>query len=737
MELSEFAGRILLSASLADKIADAGEFTDLTPRPRFDLPERPQRCSRLSLDRWQSSSKVSFPTRTDLLQSDQVGVLLHFFANHELLALELMALALLKFPDAPAAFRMGIAHTMRDEQRHLRAYLARMSDFGIGFGDIPLNDFFWSQCASMVSPMDYVSRMSLTFEQANLDFAAYFRDVLSELGDQQTAHLLDEVLRDEMSHVRHGLNWFRRWKPENSSDWQAFCAALGGVINPSRAKGSVFRAEYRKEVGLSDDYISALHIFSQSKGRPPRAVFFNPDAEEDVRAAGRQAPAMNRTLQTARDDLAPVMLYVSSQTDMVVVPKSLPTEFLLNLKSAGFSLPEVALADLSEQALAVLLKDRKLSGVLPWSVSPTTMRLERTLKLETEGVFVGPVDDLRWLHSKATALELLKEFLLENPPNHLLVDVQAMGQTVASSEQFDKLMAEFSKRFLNLQFVAKRPLSASGRHRIYGEISHRAWASQPEIVRHWFEKSWASGEIPLVQPFFKRVVDLSVQARIDGASSETKTLVLGMTRVLNADRGQYLGTCVGRFMSDLPSSVLRFFHGQADDSAPEALLKRLTVWTGQRLAARGFRGSFGIDAFIYQTADGELRLYPMIEINPRFTMGRVALALSKRMVPGRVGCWLHISKSMLEKLNAESFVELKERWSRIFPLKNYERSGGIVIVEGLLETTPAELCDQVWTCFLVLQNVHEDIRKLGLQTIIHTHVSSADDQTAGKPAMPL
>ena len=45
---------------------------------------------------------------------------LHFFANHELLAIELMALCLLKFPNAPIPFQKGLVHTITEEQEHLR-----------------------------------------------------------------------------------------------------------------------------------------------------------------------------------------------------------------------------------------------------------------------------------------------------------------------------------------------------------------------------------------------------------------------------------------------------------------------------------------------------------------------------------------------------------------------------------------------------------------------------------------
>jgi hypothetical protein len=58
-----------------------------------------------------------------------------------------------------------------------------------------------------------------------------------------------------------------------------------------------------------------------------------------------------------------------------------------------------------------------------------------------------------------------------------------------------------------------------------------------------------------------------------------------------------------------------------------------TVLTGF-CAAAGVTGPVGVDAFVHWTGSGSLALRPVVEINPRHTMGRVALELSKRVSPG-------------------------------------------------------------------------------------------------------
>jgi hypothetical protein len=52
------------------------------------------------------------------------------------------------------------------------------------------------------------------------------------------------------------------------------------------------------------------------------------------------------------------------------------------------------------------------------------------------------------------------------------------------------------------------------------------------------------------------------------------------------------------------------------------------------LKRAGYRGPVGIDAFVYRTAGGTCRLKPVVEINPRYTMGRVTLELMRQLCPG-------------------------------------------------------------------------------------------------------
>ncbi len=299
MELREFAERVLFATTLEEKLLRPTDITDERPGSALVTPAAPGRPKELQF-KVTGEARDSFPGTKNLEQESERGKLLHFFANHELLATELMALVLLKFPDAPAAFRKGVYQTLKDEQEHTQLYLHRMKQCGVHFGELPVSGYFWRSVSVMENPMDYVSSLCLTFEQANLDFARHFAQGFATVGDDATSKLLDKIYRDEIAHVAYGLKWFRRWKNPGESDWEAFCRQLKFPLSPQRAKGITLNVEGRRAAGLDAYFIAELDVFSQSKGRTPNVFVFNPFAEARI-AHGRSFNPTKHQAQLARD----------------------------------------------------------------------------------------------------------------------------------------------------------------------------------------------------------------------------------------------------------------------------------------------------------------------------------------------------------------------------------------------------------------------------------------------------
>lgn len=256
MELRAFAERILASPSLEAKLAPPdGPLTDEAPGAPVirDRPARP-----LGLAIRTKKTRVAMPRARSLGDPRKRAICLHFFANHELQALELMAFALLAWPAAPGGFRRGVAETLRDEQRHLALYLARMEELGLRFGAIPVTDYFWQQSKWWATPLHYLAALSLGFEGGNLDRAPMYEELFRAAGDERSAALMREVHDDEVHHVRFGVTWLRRLKDPARSDWEVFEEHLRWPLRPSRTRGPVVRRASRLAAGLDEAFLDRL-----------------------------------------------------------------------------------------------------------------------------------------------------------------------------------------------------------------------------------------------------------------------------------------------------------------------------------------------------------------------------------------------------------------------------------------------------------------------------------------------
>lgn len=264
MHYLEFAKNILLSESLDEKLISTKDLIFDDKNIDFEIPESPGRSEKLKFN----NQQVKFPKKNAFHLDEKKGLAMHFFANHELLAIEMMATALLYYPvknDADILFKKGLVKTIGDEQKHFKLYLNRIHDFKISFGDYPLNDFFWRQIQFLKTPSQFYAMMALTFESANLDFAKYYQDIFTEVEDQKSAQIMQIVYEDEISHVALGAHWLNQWKG-NRSLWQYYRDNLPELMTPARAKGIHFNRESRERSGLDTEFVNNLENYYDDFG---------------------------------------------------------------------------------------------------------------------------------------------------------------------------------------------------------------------------------------------------------------------------------------------------------------------------------------------------------------------------------------------------------------------------------------------------------------------------------------
>ncbi len=554
MELRDFAEQVLFATNLDEKLQSPAFVTDERPGSPLLTPQAPGRPAELRF-KPQATGKADFPGVHRLEREHERGRLLHFFANHELLATELMALALLRFPDAPAAFRRGVWQTLKDEQVHTRLYVQRMRECGIQFGELPVSGYFWRSVAPMESPLDYVAGLCLTFEQANLDFCRYFARGFQAVGDGDTAGLLDRIYRDEIGHVAYGLKWFRRWKNPDESDWEAFCRQLKFPLSPQRAKGLTLNVEGRRAAGLDPAFIAELNVYSQSKGRTPSVFVFNPFAEGHIARGKRFTPVRHQRMLAS--DLANLPQFLCRPDDIVLVAKRPSVEFLSAVKQAGFPLPEFV--ELKEGRInpASGLCQRKIGSLRPWAWGPDSLELLQPLFTKVTGEARTASqrfnDGIAGLYSKAWSAAFLRTVLARsrrdegvspNPSEHLKVgravpsapggaaqihtirtSPEARGAPGTARPTSEPWLCTEHEAGVAVDTVedaleAIAAIRQRGHHRVVAKEAHglaghnaiRLWESEVMAAQQrWLGHALQDGRQVVIEPWLERELDFSVQ----------------------------------------------------------------------------------------------------------------------------------------------------------------------------------------------------------------------------------
>jgi hypothetical protein len=151
------------------------------------------------------------------------------------------------------------------------------------------------------------------------------------------------------------------------------------------------------------------------------------------------------------------------------------------------------------------------------------------------------------------------------------------------------------------QWVVKAPLSAAGRDRVRRRGSELDDDARVRIGR--LLESF--GEL-FFEPWMERIVDYGVA----GVVVDSGARLFPPHVLVNNESGVFRGI-------------------EATDDAPAQIVD-FAAYAGEALLDAGYRGGFGIDAFVYRDDDGSERVHPLCEINARITFGLLASRAAAR-----------------------------------------------------------------------------------------------------------
>lgn len=311
----------------------------------------------------------------------------------------------------------------------------------------------------------------------------------------------------------------------------------------------------------------------------PRLWVMNADCEAELAvwpAAYRRIPTIARRNRA----LAPALLRLAEPGDALLVDRPWESGLAARAAEAGVEL----LADDE----AVVSTRRRLE---PWGWTPSVVAMGERIGSIVDG---PPIDVVRRVSSKLFSHELERELGVGIDRSSVVDSMESLADAlaVACPGADDK-------------WVVKSPFGFAARERVLGR-----GPKADDRSGTWAARRFAAGERLIVEPWLDVVREYGVPIVV---SADGDVDVVGFSNLQTNRAGVATGYWIGRPIA--PGIV--------------AELTRVAILVGRRLAAAGYTGPAGIDALKHA---GGLR--PLVEINARWTMGHVAVAVGRILPSG-------------------------------------------------------------------------------------------------------
>lgn len=292
------------------------------------------------------------------------------------------------------------------------------------------------------------------------------------------------------------------------------------------------------------------------------------------------------------------------------------------------------------------------------------------------------------LFSKGWSTRYLHDWLTLHPEDEeVFGPIESVGSLFQDWDQArERLVRAFSD---GKPVLAKAPWGTSG-------MQNKRVLHESEIdstLGGWIRNTIETQGGIILEPWLENQANLSMQTEV----CESSIRLLGIRHFINGPQFEYRGTHLDTKLGTLSPELLKFLHS---GTSPLNRWEKFARALGVSLRESGYQGPAGIDALIWsEPFSGRLFLKPLVELNPRWTMGRVALELEKHILPGVPASWIFGSAK-----DAKLRALAEQSRPRLELLGGKPR-----LAEGVVFTNDPERCHHMLTALLIGRKVLSEV----------------------------
>jgi uncharacterized ferritin-like protein (DUF455 family) len=210
--------------------------------------------------------------------------ILHRHMTNEMTSVDMAAICVAEFPDAPWGLRMELARQAWDESRHVRVLYRRLKELGGHKGEFPITTLEWDITCACDNLVGRITIQNRTLEAGAMDVIGLITQTMRTAGDVVTADILDGINTDEIQHVRFANRWIKKLSEKNPRTLMQMAGAIRFVAE-ANAKFQIREGGEVNAVGTQlaspENRIPAINV-----GFRQLAEFSEDEIHEILRQAG-------------------------------------------------------------------------------------------------------------------------------------------------------------------------------------------------------------------------------------------------------------------------------------------------------------------------------------------------------------------------------------------------------------------------------------------------------------------